>query len=143
MNRAPQEHAARPAAGRRRARAAALLLGLSAGLGLAAPGQAQYSPNCRRNGQKDYCAITPNVVASEQQTLDMLTFADHRVYELLRNETSCREVAPGVRTCNAKIITPPGNPQAINAYYRGTKYEGGYKHEYVGAGVHLIYFFLD
>jgi len=48
-----------------------------------------------------------------------------------------------VRTCDAKIITPPGNPRAIPAWYRGTAYEGGYKHEYVGQGVHITHVFLD
>ena len=106
--------------------------------------QAQWSPNCQRNGKNDYCAITPLAGATtEKQAFDILTFADHSVYELLRNEVSCKKVSERIRTCNAKIITPPGNSKAIAAYYRGTSYEGGYKHEYVGKGIHLTFFYLD
>jgi hypothetical protein len=124
------------------AAAAAALVGL--GLTAVPPAPAQLSPNCLRNGRRDYCAITPIAGATtEQQAFDMVTFADHTVYEVLRNETSCRQIAEGVRTCNAKIITPPGNPRPIPAYYRGTRYEGGYRHEYVGRGVHITYVFLD
>lgn len=122
---------------------AATLLLLAAGEWLQ-PARAQLSPNCQRNGRKDYCAITPIAGATtERQAFDMVTFADHTVYEVLRNETSCRQISEAVRTCDAKIITPPGNPQAIPAYYRGTRYEGGYRHEYVGRGVHIVYVFLD
>jgi len=113
-------------------------------LSLADSAQAQYSPNCLRNNKKDYCAITPIAGATtEKQAFDMITFADHTVYEVLRNEVSCKKVSEQIRTCNAKIITPPGGSNSINAYYRGTSYEGGYKHEYIGKGIHLTYFFLD
>jgi hypothetical protein len=61
---------------------------------------------------------------------------------VLRNDTSCKHQG-NVRTCDAKIISPPGNPRAIPAWYRGTAYEGGYKHEYVGQGIHITYVFLD
>lgn len=122
---------------------AALVL-LALGWSLMPGALAQYSPNCLRNGKKDFCAITPVPGATtEQQTVELLTFADHAVYELLRNEGSCRKAAEHLRTCDARIITPPGSPQAIPAFYRGTDYEGGYRHEYVGKGIHLIYFFLD
>lgn len=105
---------------------------------------AQLSPNCERNGKRDYCAITPVAGATTtKQAFDMITFADHTVYEVLRNLESCRTTAPNIETCNAKIITPPGHPQPIPAYYRRTAYEGGVKQEYVGKGVHLTYFYLD
>lgn len=55
----------------------------------------------------------------------------HIVYEVMRNETSCK-TRGNVRTCDAKMFTPPGNPRAIPARYRGKAYEGGTKHEYVG-----------
>lgn len=122
---------------------------LAATVGLLLPGMAgvasaQYSPNCERNGKRDYCAITPIAGATnEKQSFEMLTYADHTVYELLRNETSCKQVSQTVRTCDAKIISPPGNPRSTAAFYRGTYYEGGYKHEFVGQGIHLIYYFLD
>ena len=105
---------------------------------------AQLSPNCERNGKRDYCAITPVVGATtERQSFDMVTFADHTVYEVTRNLESCKKISEKLETCNAKIITPPGNAKTIAAYYRRTFYEGGVKQEYVGKGIHLTYFFLD
>lgn len=105
---------------------------------------AQYSPNCLRNGRRDFCAITPVVGATnEKQSFDMITFADHTVYEVLRNETSCRRQSERVQTCNARIITPPGNPKSTPAFYRGTSYEGGYRHEYIGKGIAITLFYLD
>ena len=80
---------------------------------------------------------------TEKQSFDMITFADHTVYEALRNETSCKNISEKIRTCNAKLITPPGNSSPVAAFYRGTSYEGGYKHEYVGKGIHIVYFYLD
>jgi hypothetical protein len=118
--------------------ATALLIGASPG-----PAGAQYSPNCERNGRRDYCAYTQVAGATnERQEFAQIVFADHTVYEVLRNDTSCKQQG-NVRTCDAKIITPPGNPRAIPAWYRGTAYEGGYKHEYVGQGIHITYVFLD
>jgi hypothetical protein len=120
------------------AAAPALLIAAAAG-----PAGAQYSPNCERNGRRDYCAYTQVAGASnERQEFAQIVFADHTVYEVLRNETSCKQNG-NVRTCDARIITPPGNPRAIPAWYRGTAYEGGYRHEYVGQGIHITYVFLD
>ena len=105
---------------------------------------AQLSPNCERNGKHDYCAITPVAGATnEKQSFDMITFADHTIYEVMRNLESCKKISDKVETCNAKIIAPPGNPKAIPSFYRRTFYEGGVRQEYVGKGVHLTYFFLD
>ena len=118
--------------------APALLIGATPG-----PAGAQYSPNCERNGRRDYCAYTQVAGATtEHQEFAQIVFADHTVYEVLRNETSCKQQG-NVRTCDAKIITPPGNPRTIPAWYRGSAYEGGYKHEYVGQGIHITYVFLD
>ena len=116
----------------------ALLTGAATG-----PAGAQYSPNCERNGQRDFCAYTQGAGATnERQEFAQIVFADHTVYEVMRNETSCKQNG-NVRTCDARIITPPGNPKPIAAWYRGTAYEGGYKHEYVGQGIHITYVYLD
>ncbi|MBD2422728.1 hypothetical protein [Cyanobium sp. FACHB-13342] len=105
--------------------------------------QAQYSPNCWRNGKKDFCAITQVAGATPpHQELARIVFADHTVVEVLRNETRCKQNGP-VRTCDAKIFTPPGQAKALPAYYRGTAYEGGYRHEYVSDSLHITYVFLD
>ncbi|QVL54104.1 MAG: hypothetical protein KFB97_07325 [Cyanobium sp. M30B3] len=126
------------------ARRAGLLAAVPALMVAAAgPAGAQYSPNCERNGRRDYCAYTQVAGATnERQEFAQIVFADHTVYEVLRNDTSCRQQG-SVRTCDAKIITPPGNPHPIPAWYRGTAYEGGYRHEYVGKGIHITYVFLD
>ncbi len=122
-----------------------MILAVTGGFAAALPSaNAQLSPNCQRNGTRDYCAITPVAGASnEKQSFDMITFADHTVYEVTRNLESCKMISEKIETCNAKIFTPPGNPKAIHAYYRRTFYEGGVKQEYVGKGIHLTYFFLD
>lgn len=127
------------------ATAAAMVTVLEGFTPLSAPSaRAQLSPNCERNGRRDYCAITPVAGATnEKQAFDMITYADHTVYEVMRNLDSCKKVSEKVETCNAKIITPPGNQHAIPAFYRRTFYEGGVKQEYVGRRIHLTYFFLD
>ena len=119
-------------------------LGLCAGLALAPlPLQAQYSPNCERNGRREFCAFTP-APESPQGGLDVgrLVFADHTVYGLQRDEASCRDRG-AVRLCKAWILAPSASGQPIPATYRGTAYEGGYRHEYWGARVRLTYTFLD
>ena len=104
---------------------------------------AQLSPNCERNGRRDYCAITPVAATPDRKGHEIITFADHSVYEVMRNEASCKNITDRIQTCNAWIISPTGNPQTIPAYYRGTYYEGGYKNEYVGKGIHITYVYLD
>lgn len=111
---------------------------------LAAGARAQLSPNCERNGKRDYCAITPVAGATNQkQAFDMIMFADNTVYEVMRNLESCKKISQNVESCNAKIITPPGNPKPIAAYYKRTFFEGGVRQEYIGQGVHITYHYLD
>jgi hypothetical protein len=71
----------------------------------------------------------------------MIMFADNTVYEVLRSQESCKRVAPSIETCDAKIITPPGNLKSIAAFYRRTFYEGGVKQGYVGKGIRITYFY--
>lgn len=131
----------------RHTRATVALIAVSAGTlaALTAMGaQAQLSPNCERNGKRDYCAITPVAGATNQkQAFDVIMFADNTVYEVLRNLESCKNVSEKVETCNAKIITPPGNPAPIPAYFKRTLFEGGVRQEYVGKGIHITYHYLD
>jgi len=123
------------------------ILPIAFAMAIALPGLkagAQLSPNCERNGKRDYCAITPVAGATNlKQSFDMIMFADNIVYEVSRNLESCKKVAPNIETCNAKIITPPGNPKPIPAFYRRTFYEGGVKQEYVGKGIHIMYVYVD
>jgi hypothetical protein len=111
-------------------------------LGVTPEAQGQLSPNCLRNGKRDYCALTPiKEATSDKQISDTVVFADHTQYVVLRNETSCKNITDKIRTCNAKITKPQG--QTGSAFYRGTSYEGGYKHEYVGRDIQITYFYLD
>jgi hypothetical protein len=118
-------------------------LGLTLVLASATPAVlAQYSPNCERNGRRDFCAYTPGPdPAGAALDAGRLVFADHRVYGLQRDESSCRQRGP-VRTCKAWILSP-GSDRPIPATYRGTAYEGGYRHEYISAKLRLSYSFLD
>lgn len=120
------------------------LLGLAAGFAaLPLPVQSQYSPNCERNGRREFCAYT-QAPDSAQHGLDAgrLVFADHTVYGLQRDESSCRDRGP-VRVCKAWILSPPGSEHPIPATYRGTAYEGGYQHAYLSSRLRLVYSFLD
>ncbi|MFM9104906.1 MAG: hypothetical protein ACKOPS_27765, partial [Cyanobium sp.] len=75
-------------------------------------------------GRRDTCAYTQVAGATnERQEFAQIVFADHTVDEVLRNETSCKQQG-NVRTCNAKIITPPGNPRTIPAWYRAPPMRG-------------------
>jgi hypothetical protein len=113
--------------------AAVAILGAVVVPGLAV--QAQLSPNCERNGKHDYCAITPVAGATNQKrAFDIIMFADHTAYEVMRNLESCKAISEKIETCDAKIITPPGNAKPIPAFYRRTFYEGGVKQEYGGRG---------
>ncbi len=75
-------------------------LGLTLVLASATPAVlAQYSPNCERNGRRDFCAYTPGPdPAGAALDAGRLVFAVDWVYGLQRDESSCRERGP-VRTC--------------------------------------------
>ena len=119
-------------------------LSLCAGLAATpAPLHAQYSPNCERNGRREFCAYTPGPDSGQgERDAGRLVFADHTVYGLQRDEASCRDRGP-VRLCKAWILSPPGSDHPIPATYRGTAYEGGYRHEYLSTRLRLTYSFLD
>lgn len=108
-----------------------------------APLLAQYSPNCERNGRREFCAFTPGAdPAQGGRDVGRLVFADHTVYGLQRDEASCRDRGQ-VRVCRAWILSPPGSDHPVAATYRGTAYEGGYRHEFVSPRLRLTYTFLD
>lgn len=108
---------------------------------VSAPVQAQYSPNCERNGRRDACAFTA-FAGGNSLDVGVLVFADHRVYGLQRDERSCRDRGP-VRLCKAWILAPPGSSTPIPATYRGTAYEGGYRHDYLSPKLTLRFTYLD
>jgi hypothetical protein len=108
------------------------------------PASAQMSPVCQRNGKRDYCALTPVPAASNaRQVVDVIMFADDRVYRVERDLQSCRRISETVETCNARITSPPGRTQSLPAMYRATYFEGGVKHEYISRGLRLTYHVAD
>jgi len=116
---------------------------LCLGAALVPVARAQYSPNCERNGRRDFCAYTPGSDSgTEGNSTGWLVFADHTVYEVQRDERSCRDQGPE-RLCKGWILSPPGSPNPLPATYRGTSYEGGYRHAYIGSGLRLTFTFLD
>lgn len=104
--------------------------------------QAQMSPNCERNGRRDYCALTAGTAATPagQQPVDLIVFADHSVYEVWRDPRTCR-TAGALTTCDARIQVRGG--RSLPALYRGTAYEGGYRNEYRAPGLRFSYGVLD
>ena len=120
-----------------------LLLALCLGsLHLPAAVHAQMSPNCERNGRRDHCALTAGTASTPagQQPVDLIVFADHTVYEVWRDQRSCR-TAGAITTCNASIQVRGG--RSLPAVYRGTAYEGGYRNEYRARGLRFSYGILD
>lgn len=68
---------------------------------------AHLSPNCEGSGRRDYCANTPVAGAtSEKQPFDIITFADHTVYEVMRTMQTCKMISEKIETCHPKIISP-------------------------------------
>jgi hypothetical protein len=121
--------------------APALLLALLAPLSPRA--EAQFSPNCERNGRRESCAYTPLPGGPPEMERGVLVFADHTMIEVQRNAASCRQKGP-VITCDARILMPPGHEEMVRpAFYRGTAYEGGYRHEYGSRGLRLVFSYLD
>ena len=108
------------------------------------PGWAQMSPVCERNGKREYCALTPIPAATTtSQVVDLIMFADDRVYRVERDLQSCRKISPNVETCNARITAPPAGSRSIPALYRATYFEGGVKHDYSGRGIRIGYRVAD
>ncbi|MFM7676452.1 MAG: hypothetical protein ACKO5F_12925 [Synechococcus sp.] len=139
--------------------AIAALVGLASTL-LPPPALAQLSPNCLRNGKPLACAITPG---PEQErpplpaagrgrtegqppppppTTLTVMYADHRAYRLVKEEASCRQQGLVIE-CSATIIPGNGNGTPLRARYRGTAYEGGYRHDYSSRSVSITYFLVD
>ena len=120
-----------------------LVLGGALAMAWGLPVRAQYSPNCERNGRRDYCAYTPpGPTARPSRDAGRLVFADHTVYALQRDEASCRTIG-AVRRCRAWILQPPGSDRPIPATYVGTAFEGGYRHAYQSPRLNLAYSYLD
>lgn len=141
------------------AAAIATLVSLAHAL-LPSPAWAQYSPNCLRNGKPLACALTPGpeqerppLPAAGQgmakgrpsppapATLTVM-YADHRAYRLVKEEVSCRQQGLVIE-CPATIIPDNGFGAPLKARYRGTAYEGGYRHEYRSPSLSITYVFVD
>lgn len=123
------------------------------------PALAQFSPNCLRNGRPEACAITPapepaqaQAVAGNRPSIGQgraaqassltVMYADHSAYRLIKDESLCRHRGM-ISECPATIIPSNGYGTPINARYRGTAYEGGYRHAYSSPGLTITFFFVD
>jgi hypothetical protein len=112
------------------------------------PGWGQLSPNCQLNGRPLACAITPGPdgppAANGLPTTSSLTvmYADGQAFRLVKQEASCRQ--RGLRSeCPATITPSNGFGSAVSGTYRGLAYEGGYRNDYSGGGIRIVYFFVD
>jgi hypothetical protein len=112
------------------------------------PGWGQISPNCQLNGKPLACAITPGPdgppAANGLPSTSSLTvmYADGQAFRLLKQEARCRQ--RGLRnTCPATITPRNGFGSAVAATYLGLAYEGGYRNDYEGGGIRIVYFFAD
>ncbi|MEB3332763.1 MAG: hypothetical protein VKI83_09775 [Synechococcaceae cyanobacterium] len=111
-------------------------------MALNTPAQAQYSPNCERNGRRDHCALTfsrPSQAGWERITV---VFADHSVFQLERDERRCLDKG-AERLCPARLQTAGSQGRWLPATYKGRAYEGGYRHAYSGGGTQIVFSFLD
>lgn len=122
----------------------ALTLGLLLTAWACTPARGQYSPNCLFNGSRRFCALTPGGPARPGWTSETVVFADHQVFRLERQDSSCQDQGR-VRTCQATILPAHGQGTPIPARYVGEAYEGGYRHHYSSRGgrLSLTFFFLD
>jgi hypothetical protein len=112
------------------------------------PGWGQISPNCQLNGRPLACAITPGPegppAANGLPTTSSLTvmYADGQAFRLVKQEARCQLRGPR-SDCPATITPRNGFGSAVAATYRGLADEGGYRHEYNGGGIRIVYFFVD
>ena len=112
------------------------------------PGWGQISPNCQLNGRPLACAITPGPAgppaANGLPTTSSLTAmdADGQAFRLVKQEARCQQRGPRSE-CPATITPRNGFGSAVAATYRGLAYEGGYRNEYEGGGIRIVYFFVD
>jgi hypothetical protein len=106
------------------------------------PSQAQLSPRCERNGKLDYCAVTPLPNKPDPDSVrEVVVFADGDTYRLSRSDSACKVITPFQRGCEAIIQPASGGP--FQARYVGTYYEGGYRHEYGGKNLKIVYYYMD
>ena len=112
------------------------------------PGWGQMSPNCQLNGRPLACALTPGPdgppAANGLPSTGSFTvmYADGQAFRLLKQEARCHQ--QGRRSdCPATITPHNGFGTAVPATYHGLAYEGGYRHEYNGGGIRIVYFFVD
>lgn len=130
-------------------RSGAAWAGLLIALALTPPaGWGQISPNCQLNGRPLACAITPGPdappAANGFPTTSSLTvmYSDGQAFRLLKREARCQQRGPR-NECPATITSRNGFGSAVAATYRGLAYEGGYRNDYEGGGIRIVYFFVD
>jgi hypothetical protein len=106
------------------------------------PSQAQLSPRCERNDKLDYCAVTQSPAKGDPTAVrEVVVFANGDTFRIFRSDSACMTITPFQRACDAIIQPPLGVP--MHAQYNGTYYEGGYRHEYRGKNLKIVYFYMD
>lgn len=104
---------------------------------------AQTSPKCQLNGKWTFCSVSSQSRADDAKIEESIAFSNGNIYDVTRNGINeCRQNGK-ITTCDAKIIDRGNGWKSIPAYYKGTYYEGGYKHEYIGGGLNLTYYYMD
>ena len=104
---------------------------------------AQTSPKCQLNGKWTFCSVTSQSRADDEKIEESIAFANGVIYDVSRRGfNGCRHDGK-ITTCNAKVIDRGNGWKSIPAYYKGTYYEGGYKHEYISGGLSLTYYYMD
>lgn len=109
---------------------------------------AQISPNCLLNGKPLACAITPGPEgpagpngAPGAVSLTVM-YADGQAFRLSHLPSSCRQKDP-LTLCPATITPRNGFGTPLRGRYLGTRYEGGYRHEYQAGKLAIQYVFVD
>lgn len=122
---------------------AALVAGsVSVASGLVVPSQAQLSPRCERDGKLDYCAVTQSPAKEDPNAVrEVVAIANGDTFRIFRSDSACMKITPFQRACDAIIQPPLG--ALIHEHYIGTYYEGGYRHEYIGKNLKIVYFYMD
>jgi len=109
---------------------------------------AQISPNCLLNGKPLACAITlgpegpPGPNGAPGAVNLTVKYADGQAFRLSHPQTGCRQKDP-LTLCPATITPRNGFGTPLRGRYQGTRYEGGYRHEYQAGKLSIQYIFVD
>lgn len=72
---------------------------------------------------------------------EVVVYVNGDSYRLSRSDSACKTITPFLRACDAIIQSASEAP--MHAAYIGTYYEGGYRHEYRGKNIAIVYSYMD